>query len=88
MAQKFYEDNKKQVEIGTLAPIEIVRAEANVAQAQTDLTTSETAVLQQETILKNALSRRGLASPTVADAHVIPTDTLGHADQRKPAAGG
>jgi outer membrane protein TolC len=76
VAQKFYEDNKKQVEIGTLAPIEIVRAEARVAQAQQDLTNSETALLQQETIIKNALSRTGVASPTVAAARVIPTDTL------------
>lgn len=76
VAVKFYEDNKKQVEIGTLAPIEIVRAEARVAQAQQDLTNAETSLLQQETILKNALSRTGVASPTIADARVIPTDAL------------
>lgn len=76
VAQKFYEDNKKQVEIGTLAPIEIVRAEARVAQAQQDLTNAQTALLQQETILKNALSRTGVASPTVGLARLIPTDTL------------
>lgn len=52
LAQKLYEDNKKQVEIGTLAPIEIVSAEAEVARRQQELTTSETLVLQQETILK------------------------------------
>lgn len=74
VAEKFYEDNKKQVEIGTLAPIEIVRAEARVAQAQQDLTNSETQLFQQETLLKNALSRTGVASPSVADARVIPTD--------------
>jgi outer membrane protein len=77
VARKFYSDNKKQVEIGTLAPIEIVRAEARVAQAQMDLTNSETAELQQETILKSALSKTGVASPTLADARVIPTDSLG-----------
>lgn len=76
VAEKFYEDNKKQVEIGTLAPIEIVRAEARVAQAQQDLTNAETALLQQETIIKNALSRTGVASPSVAAARVIPTDRL------------
>jgi outer membrane protein len=76
VAQKFYEDNKKQVAIGTLAPIEIVRAEANVAAAQQNLTNSETALLQQETIIKSALSRTGTASPSVADARVIPTDPL------------
>lgn len=76
LAQKLYEDNKKQVEIGTLAPIEIIRAEAEVAARQQDLTISETQLLQQETILKNALSKTGLASPSLAEARVIPTDQI------------
>lgn len=76
LSEKLYNDNKKQVEIGTLAPIEIVRAEAEVAARQQDLTISETQVLQQETILKNALSRTGVASPAVADAHIVPTDRI------------
>ncbi len=76
VAEKFHSDNQKQVEIGTLAPIEIVRAEARVAQAQQELTNSETALMQQETIIKSALSRTGTASPTVAQARVIPTDRL------------
>ena len=74
--EKLYSDNKKQVEIGTLAPIEIVKAEAEVASSQNALTQSETQVLQQETILKNALSRTGVASPSVAEARIIPTDNL------------
>jgi outer membrane protein TolC len=74
--QKLYNDNKKQVEIGTLAPIEIVRAEAEVASSQNLLTQAQTQVLQQETILKNALSRTGVMSPTVAEARIIPTDRL------------
>ncbi|MBI3472667.1 MAG: TolC family protein [Candidatus Solibacter usitatus] len=69
-------DNQKQVEIGTLAPIEVVRAEAEVANAEQDLTISLTRVLQQEMILKSALSRTGVASPAIADARVIPTDRL------------
>jgi outer membrane protein TolC len=47
-----------------------------VAQAQQDLTNAETSLMQQETILKNALSRTGVSSPTIADARVIPTDAL------------
>ena len=74
--EKLYSDNKKQVEIGTLAPIEIVKAEAEVASSQNALTQSETQVLQQETIIKNALSRTGVASPSVAEARIIPTDNL------------
>jgi outer membrane protein TolC len=75
-SQKLYEDNKKQVEIGTLAQISIVQAEAEVASRQQDLTVAQTNVLQQETILKNALSRNGLASPSVSDAHIVPLDRI------------
>ena len=73
---RLYEDNKKQVEVGTLAPIEVVRAEAQMATDQQNLTLAQTQVLQQETILKNALSRNGLASPAVADARIVPTDRI------------
>lgn len=76
VAKKFYEENKIQVQVGTLAPIEIVRAEARVAQAEQDLTNSQTSLLQQETIIKSALSRTGVASPTLAEARIVPIDTL------------
>lgn len=75
-AQQLYEDNKKQVTIGTLAPIEVTRAEAQVYSSQQDLLISQTNLLQQETVLKNALSRNGVASPTLADVHVVPLDTI------------
>jgi outer membrane protein len=73
---KLFEDNKKQVDVGMMAPIEVVRAEAQLATDQQNLTLAETQLLQQETILKNALSRNGVASPSVADAHIVPTDRI------------
>ena len=76
LAEKLYNDNKKQVEIGTLAPIAIVQAEAEVAARQQDLVVSETQVLQQETVIKNALSRTGVASPALAEARIVPTDRI------------
>src|SRR6202163_293948 len=76
VAQKLYDDNQKQVEIGTLAPIEVVRAEAQLATAQQDLVVAQSAVLQLESVLKSALSRNGLASPLVLKAHVVPTDPI------------
>jgi outer membrane protein TolC len=76
VARKLYEDNKKQVEIGTLAPIEVVSAEAEVASNEQQVVNAETQLLQQETALKNALSRTGISSPSVADAHIIPTDHI------------
>lgn len=76
LAQQLYEDNRKQVEIGTLAPIEITRAEAQVARRMQELTASETRLLQQEAILKNAISKTGIASPWLAQVRIIPTDPL------------
>ena len=81
--QKLRSDNQKQVDIGTMAPIEIVRAEAAVASSEQDLVLSQTRLLQQETIIKNALSRNGVASPTLAEAHIIPTDRIRVPDQEQ-----
>ncbi|HTT62309.1 MAG TPA: TolC family protein [Bryobacteraceae bacterium] len=75
-SQKLYDDNQKQVEAGMMAPIEVVRAEAQLATDQQNLTLAETQRLQQETILKNALSRNGVASPSVAEAQIVPTDRI------------
>ncbi len=76
VSTKLLNDNKAQVEVGTLAPIAIVQAEAQVATDQQALVQSQTNVLQQETIMKSALSRNGLASPAVAEARIILTDRI------------
>ena len=75
-SQKLLDDNKRQVEVGTLAPIEVIRAEAQIATGEQNLLVAQTQVLQQETIIKTALSRTGVASPAVAEAHIIPTDQI------------
>jgi outer membrane protein len=75
-AQQLFEDNKKQVQIGTLAPIEVTRAESQVYASQQDLLVAQTNLLQQETVLKNALSRNGVASPSIALVHIIPLDKV------------
>ena len=74
LAQKTFNDNQKQVEIGTLAPIEVVRAQSQVAQSNQDLIISQTNLQYQELLLKNAVSRN-LTDQVLASAHVVPTDT-------------
>jgi outer membrane protein TolC len=74
LAQKTLSDNKKQVEIGTLAPIEVVRAQSQVATSQQSLTVAQTNLELQQLLMKNALSRT-LEDPALIDAEVIPTDT-------------
>lgn len=75
LAQKTLSDNKKQVEIGTLAPIEVVRAQSVVATNQQSLIVAQTNLQLQQLLMKNALSRN-LVDPVLADAEVIPTDTM------------
>ena len=75
-AQQLLDDNRTKVRLGTLAPIEVTRAEAGVATAQQDLLISQTNLLQQETILKNALSLRGVGAADLADVQVMPLERL------------
>ena len=75
-AQQLLDDNRKQVEIGALAEIEVTRAEAQLYAGQQDLVISQTNLLQQETVLKNALSRNGVASPSLAGVHIVPLDMI------------
>ncbi len=74
-AQKTLSDNQKQVQIGTLAPIEVVRAQSTVASDQQVLTVAETNLELQQLLMKNAISRT-LVDPKLADAEVIPTSTM------------
>jgi outer membrane protein len=75
-AQQLFEDNKKQVEIGSLAEIEVTRAESQLYAAKQDLIISQTNRAQQETVLKNALSRSGVATSDLADVHIVPLDKI------------
>jgi outer membrane protein len=74
-AQKTLSDNQKQVQIGSLAPIEIVRAQNTVAADQQSLIQAQTNLDLQQLLMKNALSR-SLQDPTLASAEVIPTTTM------------
>jgi outer membrane protein len=74
-AEKTLSDTKKQVEIGSLAPIEVVRAQSTVAQDQQALTVALTNLQLQQLLMKNALSRT-LRDQILAGADVIPTSTM------------
>jgi outer membrane protein TolC len=74
-AEKTLSDTKKQVEIGSLAPIEVVRAQSTVSQDQQVLTVALTNLQLQQLLMKNALSRT-LRDQVLAGAEVIPTSTM------------
>jgi len=73
---QLYEDNKKRADLGAIAPIDIIQAEADMKAAQQDVVQRESQVLQQEMILKNYITRSGLDTPVIAMARIIPTDHI------------
>ncbi len=73
LAEQLYADNRTKVEQGTLAPIELVRAQAQVAASRQDLANSEGFELQQELIMKTVITRRGTADPVLREARIVAT---------------
>jgi outer membrane protein TolC len=78
VSEKLYGDNKKQLEIGTMAPLDVTRAESELATNRQNLIVAQTAELQQEQTLKNAISKDPLA-PNFVNVQIIPTDKPGAA---------
>ncbi|HVH88417.1 MAG TPA: TolC family protein, partial [Terriglobales bacterium] len=75
LAQKTLEDDKKQVELKAIAPIEVTRDEAVVDSSNQDLIIAQTNLQLQELLMKNAITRN-LSDAEVASATVVPTDTI------------
>jgi outer membrane protein TolC len=75
-AQRLLEDNRQQVDVGTLAPLQLKRGAAEVARAKQDLINSQSLVDQQEIVLKNVLTRTGADDPSIENVHVIPLDHI------------
>ena len=76
LAQKTLSDNQKQVEIGTLAPLDVVRAQSSVASAEQALIASRTNLQLQQLVMKNALTRSLPGNSVLVQAEAIPTDTV------------
>lgn len=75
LAEQLLRRNMQQEEVGTLAPIDIVRTRAELAAARRDLTVAETRLRQQETLIKDYLTR-GSVDAQIAAVRVIPTDPI------------
>ncbi|HYA63306.1 MAG TPA: TolC family protein [Candidatus Sulfotelmatobacter sp.] len=73
VAEKLYNDNKKQLEIGTMAPLDVTRAESELATDRTNLIVAQTTQLQDELVLKNYISKDPTASNLI-NVEIIPTD--------------
>jgi outer membrane protein TolC len=69
------QDNRRQLQIGTLAPLDVVNSDAAVATDRQALVASQSNLEYQQLIMKQAIARN-LDDPALTNAPVIPTDRV------------
>jgi len=75
VSTKLFEDNKKQLQIGTMAPLDVLTAESQVATDQQNLIVAQTTRLQQQTVLLNDITKN-LMAPDLQGIEIVPTTTI------------
>ncbi len=74
-AQKALEDSKRQAQVGTAPPIQVVSSQSTVATGQQNLIVAQNNLQLQQLLMKNALSR-SIEDPVLAEADLIPTSGM------------
>ena len=74
VAERLRQDNQKQAQIGTLAPLDVVAAEAEVAARRRDLIAAQTNQQLREVQLKNLMSKD--LDAVLGAARIETTDSL------------
>ncbi|MBI2821577.1 MAG: TolC family protein [Acidobacteria bacterium] len=73
-ARRLHEDNRRRVEIGTMAPVDLIAVQAEVAARQRDLVVAQTEFQIRELALKSLFSKE--MEPELAAAKIEVTDPL------------
>jgi outer membrane protein TolC len=79
LSQQFLKDNQKRVEIGTLAPIDIVQAQAEVASNEQGVIVADAAIKSAQDTLRTLILDPG--TPSFWDIVFDPTDAPAFEDQ-------
>jgi outer membrane protein len=74
-AQKALDDSKKQAQVGTAPPIQVVSAQSTVSTDEQNLILAQNNLELEKLLVKNALSR-SIEDPVLAEADVIPTSSM------------
>ena len=72
-------DDEKQLQIGSMAPLDVVNANSHMSSDQQALIAAQNTLEYQQLVMKQAISRN-LDDPTLANAPVIPTDRVSLAE--------
>jgi len=68
-------DTQKQLQIGTMAPLDVVNAQSTVATDKQALISAQNSLKYQQMVLKQAIARN-LNDPALEAADIIPTDRV------------
>ena len=68
-------DTRKQLQVGTMAPLDVVQADSTVATDKEALFTAQSNLNYQQLVLKQAIARN-LNDPGLVAAPIIPTDRV------------
>ena len=80
-AQKTLEDTRKQFDLRAVPAMDVMRAQADVANRDQDLTVARTTLQLQASLIKNALTKN-LDDPILEEMPVVPTDAVGNLGQQ------
>lgn len=75
LSTQLLNDDRRQLQVGTMAPLDVVNAQSTVASDKQALISSENALNYQQQIIKQAIARN-LNDPVLSTAPVIPTDRV------------
>jgi outer membrane protein TolC len=76
IAGKFLDDTKARIQVGEIAGFEVFRAQTEFSTRTQEEAIAQATVRQREILLKDALSRDGLADPMLDEAEVVPLDRI------------
>ncbi len=76
LSEDLLRDNKRKVELGLLAGIEVMRTEAQVASSRNQLSQALRTFREQEIIFKQSISKNGPSGATLASVEITPTDRV------------
>jgi len=72
-AQQSLENARKQLDLGSIPAMDVMKAEAEVSRRDQELTVARTSLQLQESLIKNALTK-SLDDPVLEEMPVVPTD--------------
>jgi outer membrane protein len=76
VAATFVDNVRQQVDIGSIAPTDLIAATSQDVTSKQAVVDAETTLTQRENSLKNLISRDGIADPLLRGVHIVTVDPI------------